>query len=127
VTDDLRSAQVYFGVLDRTARRRGRKGSAEGRARIHHLLGKAHETKHIPRLTFHSTANLDYGIQISKYPLRPGGKPGRQPEDSREDNRKTTRKTTRKTRGGDLGHPRTGRDVAGAGSRGSSWWTRRWG
>ena len=67
VTDDLRSAQVYFGVLDRTERAEEvARGLQRAEPRIHHLLGKRMRTKHIPRLTFHFDRNLDYGIQIAK-------------------------------------------------------------
>lgn len=67
LTDDLRSGQVYFGVLDRTARSEEVEvGLERASPHIHRILGKRLRMKYIPKLTFHFDRNLDYSVHISK-------------------------------------------------------------
>jgi ribosome-binding factor A len=67
VSDDLRSAQVYFGVLDRTTEAsRAEESLQRASSYIHRLLGKRLRLKFIPRLTFIFDRNLDYSFRISK-------------------------------------------------------------
>ena len=67
VSDDLRSATVYFGVLDRTAEvDRVEEGLRRASGYIHRLLGKRLRLKHIPRPTFVFDRNLDYSLRISE-------------------------------------------------------------
>lgn len=67
VSDDLRSANVYFGVLDRTAEvARVEEGLQRASSYMHRLLGKRLRMKNIPRLTFTFDKNLDYSFKISK-------------------------------------------------------------
>ena len=67
VSDDLRSAQVYFGVLDRTTMvEQVETGLQRASSFMHRLLGKRLRLKHVPRLTFIFDRNLDYSVRISK-------------------------------------------------------------
>jgi ribosome-binding factor A len=67
VSDDLRSAMVYFGVLDRTTEAdQVEEGLQRASSYMHRLLGKRLRLKHIPRLTFVFDRNLDYSFKISK-------------------------------------------------------------
>lgn len=67
VSDDLKSAVVYFGVLDRTAEvDRVEDGLQRASSYMHRLLGKRLRLKHIPKLTFIFDRNLDYSFKISK-------------------------------------------------------------
>jgi ribosome-binding factor A len=67
VSDDLRSALVYFGVLDRTTEvSRVEEGLQRASSYIHRLLGKRLRLKFVPKLTFVFDRNLDYSFRISK-------------------------------------------------------------
>jgi len=67
VSDDLRSALVYFGVLDRTTQvDQVEDGLQRASSYMHRLLGKRLRLKHIPRLTFIFDRNLDYSLKISR-------------------------------------------------------------
>ena len=67
VTDDMRSAQVYFGVLDRTAHvEEIEKGLEAAESFVHRLLVKRLRIKTVPRLNFHFDRNLDYSFHISE-------------------------------------------------------------
>lgn len=67
VSDDLRSALVYFGVLDRvTATVQVEEGLQRASSYMQRLLGKRLRLRHIPRLTFVFDRNLDYSFKISK-------------------------------------------------------------
>ena len=67
VSDDLRLAKVYFGVLDRTAQvEEVEKGLERASSYIHKLLVKRLRLKVVPRLTFHYDKNIDYSFHISK-------------------------------------------------------------
>jgi ribosome-binding factor A len=67
VSDDLRSAHVYFGVLDRTAEiEQVEEGLRRASGYIHRLLGKRLRLKHIPKPTFIFDRNLDYSFKISE-------------------------------------------------------------
>lgn len=67
VSDDLRSAMVYFGVLDRTTEvGKAEEGLQRASSYMHRLLGKRLRLKHIPKLTFAFDRNLDYSFRISK-------------------------------------------------------------
>ena len=67
VSDDLRAAMVYFGVLDRTTEAdQVAEGLQRASSYMHRLLGKRLRLKHIPKLTFVFDRNLDYSFKISK-------------------------------------------------------------
>ena len=67
VSNDLRAALVYFGVLDRTAEaEQVEQGLERASSYIHRLLGKRLRLKFIPKLTFVFDRNLDYSFKISK-------------------------------------------------------------
>jgi ribosome-binding factor A len=67
VSDDLRSALVYFGVLDRTTEaEKVEEGLQRASSYIHRLLGKRLRLKFVPKLTFIFDRNLDYSFKISK-------------------------------------------------------------
>ncbi len=67
LTDDLRSARIYFGVLDRTAQiDEVEEGLEKASSFIHSLLVKRLRLKFIPRMTFHFDRNLDYSFHISR-------------------------------------------------------------
>ena len=67
LTDDLRFATVYFGVLDRTTEvDQIEEGLQRASSYMHRLLGKRLRLKHTPRLTFKFDRNLDYSFKISK-------------------------------------------------------------
>lgn len=67
VSDDLRSAQVYFGVLDRTAEiEQVEEGLQRASGYIHRLLGKRLRLKYIPKPIFIFDRNLDYSFRISE-------------------------------------------------------------
>jgi len=67
VSDDLKFAQVFFGVLDRTAQiEQVEEGLARAAGYIHRLLGQRLRLKHVPRPTFIFDRNLDYSFRISK-------------------------------------------------------------
>lgn len=67
VSDDLRSATVYFGVLDRTAQTdQVAEGLQRASSYMHRLLGKRLRLKHVPKLTFVFDRNLDYSFRISR-------------------------------------------------------------
>lgn len=67
VSDDLKSAVVYFGVLDRTAQVDvAQEGLQRASSYMHRLLGKRLRLKHIPKLTFVFDRNLDYSLRISR-------------------------------------------------------------
>ncbi|GBE15913.1 ribosome-binding factor A [bacterium BMS3Abin14] len=67
VTDDLRSARVYFGVLDRTTHIEEIENGLEAAAGyFHRLLLKRLRLKTVPHLTFHFDQNLDYSFHISE-------------------------------------------------------------
>jgi ribosome-binding factor A len=67
VSDDLRSALVYFGVLDRTAEvAHVEEGLQRASSYMHRLLGKRLRLKNVPKLTFIFDKNLDYSFRISK-------------------------------------------------------------
>ncbi len=66
ITDDLRSARVYFGVLDRTTHvEEIEKGLEAAGSYVHRLLVKRLRLKTVPRLSFHFDRNLDYSFHIS--------------------------------------------------------------
>jgi ribosome-binding factor A len=67
VSDDMRHAKVYFGVLDNTAMVDDiTKGLEQATSYIHRLLGKRLRMRIIPRLTFSFDRNLDYSFHISR-------------------------------------------------------------
>jgi len=67
VSDDIRSAMVYFGVLDRTAEvEKVEKGLQRASTYMQRLLGKRLRLRHIPKLTFVFDRNLDYSFKISR-------------------------------------------------------------
>ena len=67
VSDDLRSAVVYFGVLDRTTEAdKVEEGLLRASSYIHRLLGKRLRLKFVPKLTFVFVKNLDYSFKISR-------------------------------------------------------------
>ena len=67
VSDDLRSALVYFGVLDRTAEAdQVQEGLQRASSYIHRLLGKRLRLRFVPKLTFVFDKNLDYSFKIAK-------------------------------------------------------------
>jgi len=67
VSDDLRSAVVYFGVLDRTTEvAQVEEGLQRASSYMHRLLGKRLRLKHTPKLTFVFDRNLDYSQRISR-------------------------------------------------------------
>jgi ribosome-binding factor A len=67
VSNDLRSATVYFGVLDRTTEvDQVEEGLQRAGSYMHRLLGKRLRLKHIPKLTFIFDRNLDYSFKISR-------------------------------------------------------------
>ncbi|UCF30076.1 MAG: 30S ribosome-binding factor RbfA [bacterium] len=67
VTDDLRQAKVYFGVLDRTTQvEEVAQGLEKATGHIHRLLGKRLRMRIIPRLSFSFDRNLDYSFHISR-------------------------------------------------------------
>jgi len=67
VSDDLRSAVVYYGVLDRTAEvEEIQQGLDRAIGYIHGLLGKRLRLRFTPRLTFIFDKNLDYSFHIDK-------------------------------------------------------------
>ena len=67
VSDDLRSARGYFGVLDRTGEvERIEEGLQRASSYMHRLLGKRLRLKNIPRLTFVFDRNLDYSFRITE-------------------------------------------------------------
>lgn len=67
VSDDLRHAQVFFGVLDRTAQiQEIEDGLRRAAGYIHRLLGKRLQLKHVPRPTFIYDRNIDYSFRISE-------------------------------------------------------------
>ena len=67
VSDDLKSALVFFGVLDRTEEiEQIEEGLHRASGFIHRLLGKRLRLKHIPRPTFIYDRNIDYSFRISE-------------------------------------------------------------
>ncbi|MBN2720257.1 MAG: 30S ribosome-binding factor RbfA [Proteobacteria bacterium] len=67
VSDDLKFAQVYFGVLDRTAEiEKIEEGLQRATGYIHRLLGKRLRLKHVPRPVFIYDRNIDYSFRISE-------------------------------------------------------------
>jgi ribosome-binding factor A len=67
VSDDLRSAHVYFGVLDRTSEiEKVEEGLRRASGYIHRLLGKRLRLKYIPKPIFIFDRNLDYSFRISE-------------------------------------------------------------
>ncbi|MDF1535961.1 MAG: 30S ribosome-binding factor RbfA [bacterium] len=67
VTDDLKLATVYFGVLDRTAEaEQVTEGLQRAGGHIQRLLGKRLRLRFIPKLTFQFDRNLDYSMKIAK-------------------------------------------------------------
>jgi len=67
VSSDLRSATVYFGVLDRTTEAdQVTEGLQRASSYMQRLLGKRLRLRHIPKLTFVFDKNLDYSFKISK-------------------------------------------------------------
>ncbi len=67
LTDDLRLATVYFGVLDRTAEaEQVTEGLQRAGGHIQRILGKRLHLRFIPKLTFQFDRNLDYSMKISK-------------------------------------------------------------
>lgn len=67
VADDLRTAKVHYGVLDRTDEvEEIQKGLERAAGYIHTLLGKRLKMRFTPRLTFHFDRNLDYSFHIGK-------------------------------------------------------------
>ncbi|UCG38761.1 MAG: 30S ribosome-binding factor RbfA [bacterium] len=67
VSDDLKSAVVYYGVLNRTTEvQQVAEGLHRASSYIHRLLGKRLRLKYIPKLTFVFDRNIDYSFRISE-------------------------------------------------------------
>lgn len=67
ITDDLRSARVYFGVLDKTAQvEKIEAALGQASSFVHKLLARRLRLKNTPKLVFEFDKNLDYSFHISE-------------------------------------------------------------
>ncbi len=67
ITDDLRSARVYFGVLNKTTQVEEIESALQQASSfIHKLMARRLRLKNTPKLVFKFDRNLDYSSRISE-------------------------------------------------------------
>ncbi len=67
ITDDLRSARVYFGVLNKTTQVEEIESALQQASSfIHKLMARRLRLKNTPKLVFEFDRNLDYSYRISE-------------------------------------------------------------
>ena len=85
VSDDCRSAKIYFSVMGSFAdRERSEKGLSSAKGYIRKELGRRIKLRYTPEIVFHFDPSIEYAIHISKVIQEVQG--GRQtPGDENED------------------------------------------